>query len=134
MIPVDLMKAVTLLIGLLRSTARFSTSKSHPLISQIYPPPIGLDFNDINGSNDSERKPTTFRLNTDSSNWFWESGDCSTVHDGGSARISSGKSNVRIYSRHGSSFMNGRNERASVTFSLCFDEIQRVHQCVSSRY
>uniref|UniRef100_A0A915CZ95 PI4-kinase N-terminal domain-containing protein n=1 Tax=Ditylenchus dipsaci TaxID=166011 RepID=A0A915CZ95_9BILA len=121
---VDLMKLVSMLIGLVRSLGRFSSKIQFPLIEQIFPlpfklkPSTGADFSEL-------MKPS--KLSTDVSNWFWNES-----YKIDSTTYSSVESMAKkVFSKHGSSFINDKTDFTSGSLLVfCFDEIRTITNCI----
>uniref|UniRef100_F1KPV3 1-phosphatidylinositol 4-kinase n=1 Tax=Ascaris suum TaxID=6253 RepID=F1KPV3_ASCSU len=125
---VHLMKMVTFVIGLTRSFARYSGNKETPLISTIYPIPFRLSERDESCLDEEQQskiahqRHSSLRLTTDSENWFWnesgiERGDVSARYR-------------KMFSKHGSSFLNPTSQDSKIEFMLKPEELDALSDTV----
>ncbi|TKR67531.1 hypothetical protein L596_023672 [Steinernema carpocapsae] len=133
------MKIVCLLIGILRSSFRYSQSLEEPLITHIFPLPFKFKNDDAEHENvfDSgfDDKPKSVgdrrsvRLSTDSENWLWSDGI--EKIDG-----TLGSRYRNMFSKHGSSFVpedvtNGNRIRGT-KFLLTQAEIKTLFHWIKA--
>ncbi|KAL3103006.1 hypothetical protein niasHT_026454 [Heterodera trifolii] len=118
---VELMRTTSILIGLLRAFGRYCNDISFPLISLIYPLPYNLPRKPTDESIHRKSNACHVGLNTDSSNWFWND-QMKTENDTNSYK--------KLFTRHGSSFLLQREPSSVPKFRVCFDEIQKITNCV----
>ncbi|KAI1713438.1 phosphatidylinositol 3- and 4-kinase domain-containing protein [Ditylenchus destructor] len=119
---VDLMKSLCMLIGFVRSLGRYSPALADPLILQIFPQPFKRKQTSASKV-DGKCRDGNLRLSTDMSNWFW--------NETSSERATSSLSTKKMFSKHGSSFVNEKMSATESPLLFSFDdEIGIITDCV----
>uniref|UniRef100_A0A914Y3R6 1-phosphatidylinositol 4-kinase n=1 Tax=Panagrolaimus superbus TaxID=310955 RepID=A0A914Y3R6_9BILA len=112
---VDIMKAVCMAIGLMRTMGRFSPARNRTLLSLLYSPPFTPPL--LEDEDEDKDAYLPVKLSVDSSNWFWVDTELDL------------KSAARnVINKHGCSFVNisPKIPGTRPIFALCFEEINRL--------